>query len=302
VLVEVHACGVAYPDVLMTRGGYQLQPEFPFTPGIEVAGVVIAAAPDAPFAPRERVVALLPYGGMAETVVAPQLSTHPLPSELDFVAGAALAVNYHTAYFALETRGRVRSGETVVVHGGAGGLGTACIQVAVGLEARPIAVVSSPEKERVAREAGAAEVVALDGWSQAVLALAPDGVGMVLDPVGGDRFTESIRVLAPGGRLVILGFAGGEIPQIRANRVLFANVDVVGAALGAYLSGRPGVGREIGGRVNDLVRRGAIRPVIGARFPLERAIEALELISERAAVGKVVLDVRERGPNSNSQA
>ncbi len=293
VLVDVHACGVAYPDVLMTRGTYQFKPEFPFTPGIEVAGLVLASAPDAAFSPGERVVALLPYGGMAERVVTPQQTTHRLPPELDFAAGAALAVNYHTAYFALCTRGRVVPGETVVVHGAAGGLGTACVQLAAELRARPLAVVSNAEKERVARMAGACEVVRVDNWTEAVLRLAPDGVEMVVDPVGGERVGESLRILAPGGRLVIVGFAGGEIPAIKANRVLFGNVDVVGAALGAYLVNHPETGREIGGRVNELVHAGAIRPVVGARFSLEQAAEALVLIDDRAALGKVVLDLNQ---------
>lgn len=292
VLVEVHACGVAYPDVLMTRGAYQMKPELPFIPGIEVAGSVVESAPDAPFEPGDRVVALLPFGGMAERVVTPQLMTHPLPDELDFVTGAGLAVNYHTAYFALVTRGRVRAGETVVVHGAAGGLGTACLQVAAGLEARTIGVVSSEEKERMATEAGATEVVRVDGWSDAVRALAPSGVDMVIDPVGGERFADSVRVLAPDGRLVIVGFAGGEIPTVQANRVLFRNIDVVGAALGAYIAVRPETAHEVAQRVNELVRAGTVRPLIGARLPLERAAEALELLDSRGALGKVVLTVR----------
>jgi NADPH2:quinone reductase len=293
VLVDVHACGVAYPDVLMTRGSYQMKPDYPFTPGIEVAGEVLDAAPDAPFSPGERVVALLPYGGMAERVIAPQNTTHRLPAELDFVKGAALAVNYHTAYFALRTRGRLLAGEIVLVHGAAGGVGTACLQVARALGARTIAIVSSEEKGRVAREAGAADVVRVEEWIDAVLALVPEGVDLVIDPVGSERFVQSLRVLAPAARLVIVGFAGGEIPQIRANRVLFGNVDVVGAALGAYISKRPETGLEVAERVNELVRAGDVLPLVGARFPLERADDALDLIGDRAAVGKVVLEVRD---------
>jgi NADPH2:quinone reductase len=291
-LVDVRACGVAYPDVLMTHGTYQMKPELPFIPGIEVAGEVIAAAPDTRFAPGERVVAVLPFGGMAERVVTPQMMTHPLPDELDFVAGAGLAVNYQTAYFALVTRGRLQRGDTVVVHGAAGGVGTASVQTAAGLGARTVAVVSTEEKERVAREAGAPAVVRLDGWVDAVGQLAPEGVEMVIDPVGSERLGESMRVLAPDGRLVIVGFAGGEIPEIKSNRVLFRNVDVVGAGLGAYVARRPEAGPEIGERVNELVRSGVIRPLIGAQLPLERAADALALLEERKALGKVVLTVR----------
>ncbi len=292
VLVDVHACGVAYPDVLMTRGAYQMKPELPFIPGIEVAGTVIARAPDASFEPGDRVVGILPFGGMAERVVTPQQMTHRLPDELDFVTGAGLAVNYHTAYFALVTRGRISAGETVVVHGAAGGVGTACVQVAAGLGAKTIAVVSSEEKERMARAAGAEEVVRVESWTDAVRALAPSGAQIVIDPVGSERFAESVRVLAPDGRLVIVGFAGGEIPTVQANRVLFRNIDIVGAALGAYIAVRPETAVEVAERVNELVRAGSVRPLVGARFPLERAAEALELLDSRGAVGKVVLTVR----------
>jgi NADPH2:quinone reductase len=289
VLVDVRACGVAFPDVLMTRGAYQHKPELPFTPGIEVAGTVVAAAPDASFASGERVVAVLPFGGMAERVVTPQVTTQKLPDELDFVAGAGLAVNYQTAYFSLVTRGRLQRGDTVLVHGAAGGVGTASVQVAGGLGARTIAVVSTDEKARVAREAGAHEVVRVEDWIDAVRALAPDGVQMVIDPVGGERLGQSLGLLAPDGRLVIVGFAGGEIPEIKSNRVLFRNVDVVGAALGGYIAVRPDTAREMGERVNELVRGGVIRPLVETQLPLERAAEALTLLEERAALGQVVL-------------
>jgi NADPH2:quinone reductase len=178
------------------------------------------------------------------------------------------------------------------VHGAAGGVGTASLQVAKGLGARTIAVVSSEEKERVARKAGADEVVRSDGpWKDQVKELG--GVDVVLDPVGGDRFLDSLRSLREGGRLVVVGFTGGSIPEVKVNRLLLNNTEVVGAGWGAYVMTKPDVNREIGESVNRLVAEGVVRPLVGARFPLERASEALELIDGRGATGKVVLDVRE---------
>jgi NADPH2:quinone reductase len=231
-------------------------------------------------------------GGFAEVVVAPEYFCYRLPDALDFAQGAALILNYHTAYFALKLRGRLSEGETVLIHGAAGGVGTACIQVARGLGARTIAVVSSDDKERVAREAGADEVVRSDGpWKDEAKELSGGGVDLVLDPVGGDRFTDSIRSLAEGGRVVVVGFTGGSIPEVRVNRLLLGNTEVIGAGWGAYVMSKPDVTRQIGAELSKLIDAGFVRPVVGHRFPLERAGEALNVIDRREAVGKVVLDV-----------
>ena len=203
-------------------------------------------------------------------------------------------LNYHTAYFALKLRGRLQEGEWVLVHGGAGGVGTASLQVAKGLGAQTIAVVSSDEKERVAREAGADHVVRSDGsWKDEAKEISGGGVDLVLDPVGGDRFTDSIRSLREGGRVVVIGFTGGSIPEVRVNRLLLDNTEVVGAGWGAYVMCKPGVTREIGAALSQLIESGHVKPVVGARFPLEQAAEALKLIDGRGATGKVVLDVRD---------
>jgi NADPH2:quinone reductase len=257
-----------------------------------VAGVVRSAPDDAAVTPGERVAAFCMLGGFAEVAVAPAFLTFPLPEELDFAQGAALILNYHTAWFALRLRGRLREGETVLVHGAAGGVGTAALQVARGVGARPIAVVSTDAKERVARDAGAAEVLRSDGsWKDEVVELSGGGVDVVLDPVGGDRFTDSLRSLREDGRLVVVGFTGGSIPEVKVNRLLLGNTEVVGAGWGAYVMGKPELNREIGEEIARLVEEGAVRPVIGARFPLERAGEALELLDGRGATGKVVLDL-----------
>jgi len=292
VLVDVHAAGVSFPEVLQTRGQYQVKPEVPFTPGSEVAGVVRSAPEDAAVRAGDRVAAFCMLGGWAQVAVAPGFFTFKLPDELDFAQGAGLVLNYHTAYFSLVTRGRLVEGETVLVHGAAGGVGTASLQVARGLGARTIAVVSTDEKGRVAREAGADEVVRSDGpWKDEAKEISGGGVDVVVDPVGGDRFTDSLRSLREGGRVVVVGFTGGSIPEVRVNRLLLNNTEVIGAGWGAYVLHRPSMNVEIGEAIDRLIAGGAVRPVVGARFPLEQAADALELIDGRGATGKVVLDV-----------
>ena len=291
VVVDVRAAGVSFPELLQTRGQYQLRPPLPFVPGAEVAGVVRSST-SAEFAPGDRVAAFPMLGGWAEVAVAPPFLVFGLPDALDFAAGAGLILNYHTAYFALRLRGRLVEGETVLVHGAAGGVGTAALQVARGLGARTIAVVSTDAKEAVARDAGADEVVRSDGpWKDEALALSDGGVDLVLDPVGGDRFTDSLRSLREGGRLVVVGFTGGSIPEVRVNRLLLRNTEVIGAGWGAYAMGKPAVNREIGAALDELIAAGAVRPVVGEHFALERAADALRALDERRATGKVVLDV-----------
>jgi NADPH2:quinone reductase len=292
VVVEVHAAGVSFPEVLQTRGEYQVKPDLPFVPGSEVAGIVRSAPDGAAVKEGDRVAAFCMLGAFAETAVAPDWLTFPLADELDFAQGAALILNYHTAYFALKLRGRLNEGETVLVHGAAGGVGTATLQVAKGLGARTIAVVSSDEKEQVARQAGADEVVRSDGpWKDEARELSDGGVDLVIDPVGGDRFTDSLRSLRENGRCVVVGFTGGSIPEVRVNRLLLNNIEVVGAGWGASVMGRPELERQIGAAVGRLVDEGHVEPIVGARFPLERAAEALQLIDSRGATGKVVLEI-----------
>jgi NADPH2:quinone reductase len=258
-----------------------------------VAGVVRSAPEGAGVGPGDRVAAFCALGGFAETAVAPEFLTFRLAPELDFAQGAGLILNYHTAYFALAMRGRLKEGETVLVHGAAGGVGTAALQVAKGLRARTIAVVSSEAKQRVAEEAGADEVVLFgEGWKDEVKERSSGGVDVVLDPVGGERFTDSLRSLRENGRLVVVGFTGGSIPEVKVNRLLLRNTEVVGAGWGAYVMGKPEVNREIGAAVNRMVDEGVVRPIVGERFPLERAGAALAVIDQRRATGKVVLDVR----------
>jgi NADPH2:quinone reductase len=292
VLVDVHAAGVSFPEVLQTRGEYQLKPPLPFIPGSEVGGVVRSAPDGASVSAGDRVAAFCGLGGFAEVVAAPEYFCFALPDELDFAQGASLVLNYHTAYFALRTRGRLAEGETVLVQGAAGGVGTATLQVAKGLGARTIGVVSSEDKQRVARDAGADEVVRSDGpWKDQVKEISGGGVDVVIDPVGGDRFTDNLRSLREGGRAVVVGFTGGSIPEVRVNRLLLNNTEVVGAGWGAGVMSKPDAVREIGAAIADLMAKGFVRPLVGARFPLDRASEALKLIDARGATGKVVLEL-----------
>ncbi len=292
VLVDVGAAGVSFPEVLQTRGEYQVKPPLPFVPGSEVGGVVREVSGNGDVAPGDRVAAFCMLGGFAEVAVAPAHFCFKLPDELDLAQGASLVLNYHTAYFALKLRGRLSEGEWVLVHGAAGGVGTAALQVARGLGARTVAVVSSDDKERVAREAGAEEVVRADGpWKDEAREVSGGGIDVVIDPVGGDRFTDSIRSLREGGRIVVVGFTGGSIPEVRVNRLLLNNVEVIGAGWGAYVMSKPQVTQEIGAAVEKLITDGFVRPIVGARFVLQDAADALKLIDGRGATGKVVLEV-----------
>jgi NADPH2:quinone reductase len=291
VVIDVRAAAVSFPDVLQSRGLYQFKAEPPFVPGAEVGGVVRSAPAGSGLSPGDRVAAFTGLGGMAEVAVAPAHMTFALPEPLDFPQGAALILNYHTAYFALKLRGRLREGERVLVHGAAGGVGTAALQVAKGLGASTVAVVSSDEKEQTARTAGADEVLRADGpWREQLLELT-GGVDVVFDPVGGDRFVDSLRALREEGRLIVVGFTGGAIPEVKVNRLLLRNTEIVGAGWGGYVLSKPALSAEIEQALERLVTEGVVSPLVGARFPLARGAEAMRLIEERLATGKVVLDV-----------
>jgi NADPH2:quinone reductase len=291
VVIDVKAAAVSFPDVLQSRGLYQFKPDLPFVPGAELSGVVVESS-DPSFEPGQRVAAMTLLGAMAERAVAPLAMTFALPDELDFAQGAALVLNYHTALFALKYRGRLAEGEWVLVHGAAGGVGTASLQVSKALGAKTIAVVSSDEKERVATEAGADHVLRADAeWKDQAKEISGGGVDVVLDPVGGDRFTDSLRSLREAGRAVVVGFTGGSIPEVKVNRLLLNNLDVVVAGWGAFVLSKPDFTRMLADELDGMIRSGHVRPIVGSRFPLEQAGEAMRLIEERGALGKVVLDV-----------
>lgn len=294
VIVDVHAAGVTFPELLQSRGEYQLKPQLPFVPGSEVAGVVRSAPEGSGVSAGDRVAAFPGLGGFAEVVAADPRMVFPLPEGMSFVQGAGVPMNVLTVHFALVRRGGLREGETVLVHGAAGGIGTAAIQLAGALGAKVIGVVSTQEKAELARKAGADEVVLADGFKDAVKDLTGGrGADIVVDPVGGDRFTDSLRSLATEGRLLVIGFTGGEIPTVKVNRLLLNNISVVGVGWGAFWMGpRMDYLQEQWSDLLPLLEVGKLDPIIGATYPLDRASDALISMDERTAAGKIVLEVR----------
>jgi NADPH2:quinone reductase len=293
VVIDVHAAGVAWPDLLLSRGQYQLRPEPPFSPGGEVAGVVRSAPAGSGLSAGQRVAVLTGAGGWQDVVVSTVGNVLPLPDEVAFAEGAGIAFNYLTVHFGLRRRARLVEGETVLVHGASGGIGIATLQLAKAYGARTIAVVSTQAKEAAAREAGADEVVLADGFLARVKELTGGrGVDVVMDPVGGDRFTDSLRSLAPEGRLLVVGFTGGEIPTVKVNRLLLNNVSVVGVGWGAFLAVEPPYLQEQWGELRALLSSGAVVPVPVQTRPFEEAAAVLQEMDARTLTGKVVLTVR----------
>jgi NADPH2:quinone reductase len=292
-LIAVHAAAICFPDLLQTRGLYQHSVEAPFISGGEVGGIVLEAPAGSAFAPGDRVCGVVRRGAMAERALAPPPFILRLPDHMSFAEGAALYINYTTAWFGLH-RADTQPGDTVLIQGAAGGVGTAAIEVAKAFGARTVAVVSSDEKEAAVRSLGADHVVRSTGdWLSEVRELTGGGVEVVLDMVGGDRFLDSVRSLAIGGRLVVVGFAGGEIPTIKVNRLLLRNLSVTGISMDIHEQEHPGTMARINAAVQALADAGEIHPLIGARVPFENGAEALRIMERRAAIGKIVVDVRE---------
>ncbi|GAA2527332.1 NADPH:quinone oxidoreductase family protein [Winogradskya humida] len=293
VIIDVYVAGVSFPEVLQSNGEYHVHHTLPFIPGTEVAGIVRSAPSGSGLTAGQRVAAFPGIGGYAETVAVLPAAVFPLPDEVSFHAGAALPMNYGTMHFALVRRGQLKPGDTVLVHGAAGGVGTAAVQLASALGAKVIAVVSGSDKVDTARAAGAAEVVLADGFAKAVREITGDrGVDIIVDPVGGDRFADSLNSLAPEGRLLVIGFTGGEIPQVRVDSLMYNNVNVLGVGWGAFWRTRPSFLQEQWADLLPLLKAGKLQPVLGQRFALEQASQALVELDQRRARGKLLLDVR----------
>ncbi|GAA1842100.1 NADPH:quinone oxidoreductase family protein [Pseudonocardia ailaonensis] len=291
VLIEVKAAGVNFPDLLLSEGKYQYRPDVPFTLGGELAGVVREAPAGSEFSPGDRVAATTLTGAFAELVATNAADVYPLPDSVAFDKGACLPMNYLTMTFALQLRGQLREGETVLVQGAAGGIGTATIQLAKAMGAHVISVVSSQEKADFVKTVGSDEAVLADGFKDAVKELTGGrGVDIVVDPVGGDRFTDSLRSLAAHGRLLVIGFTAGDIPTVKVNRLLLNNIDVRGVGWGAYAMARPGYFREEWGRLLPFLDSEFVDPPVGGRFPLEKAADALAGLAGRAVLGKNVIE------------
>ncbi len=309
-LVEVEAAGVNFADVLLCRGGYQERPPHPFTPGLEVAGRVLALGPrdradwaDLPDLPvGERVVAAtaLPAGGFAEQALVPVAQAHPIPDELPADIAAATHVTYQTAWFALHRLTHVTPDDTVVVHGATGGLGTACVRLAVTAGARVVATAHGAAKTARALALGAdvaVDTAALDtsdGTDTLVQALrdavGPDGARIVLDPVGGDLFEASTRCIAFEGTIVVLGAAGGTYAPARTNHLLVKNYAVSGLHWGAYRARRPDLCRQAQAEIVDLWRAGGLVDDLSRRGALADLPDLLDDLIARRIVGKAVLE------------
>ncbi len=294
VMVDIVCGGVSFPDLLQSQGLYQYRPDPPFRPGVEASGVVRSAPSDSGFSVGDRV-CVSANGCLAEVVAARPRDLFALPEKLSFAEGAALVMNYQTAVFCMIERAGLREGESVLVLGASGGVGTSGIQVAKGIGAGPvIGLVSTEAKGEVARAAGADHIVLTsETWKDEVRELTGGrGVDMTYDPVGGERFLDGIRALARFGRLVVVGFAAGEIPTMKVNRLLLRNVSLVGAAWGEAAAADPTIPARIHEQLLPMIASGAIRPPIGQVLPFEEAAEAYRLLNEREAVGKVIVRMR----------
>ena len=292
VVIDVRAAGICFADLLLTRGEYQLKVQPPYVPGMETAGTVRSAPPVSGFAEGDRVSAFKPFtGGFAERVAVPPSCVFPTPDSLDDAEAAALQANYFTSYLALAWRARLEPGETVLVLGSAGGVGTAAIQVAKALGAGVIAVVHRTEASEFVSSLGADVVVPLtDGWAKRVRDHTDGrGVDVVVDPVGGASFDDAVRTLAIGARLLVIGFAGGGIPSIKVNRLLMRNAGVLGVGFGEYLTSRPENQARLAAAVAELVAAG-LRPPELSRYALSQGRAAMERLASGGVFGKTVLE------------
>jgi NADPH2:quinone reductase len=291
-LVGVHAAGLSPIDVLQSRGMYQYGTPVPYVSGSEIAGEVLEADEGSGFRPGDRVAGIVFWGALAERCVAAPDYTIRLPADVPYTSGAAVYLNYSTAWYAYHRSG-VRPGQTVLVQGASGGVGSAALDLAEVFGARAIAIVSTEEKAEAARRAGAWQVVRADGpWKDEVLHLTDGrGVDVVLDPVGGDRFVDSLRSLRIGGTLVVIGFVGGAIPELRVNRLLLRNLTVTGISMDTMDREHPGTLRMVRDAVEELLAQGRIHPVIGATLPFDSSPAALQLVGRGTAPGKVVVDL-----------
>lgn len=291
VVIDVRAAGVCFPDLLLLRGEYQLRLDPPFTPGMEVAGVVRSAPEDSGFVLGQRVSAFTMLGGYAERVAVAPESVVATPDGVDDASAAALLGNYYTMYFALQRRAALRPGETVLVLGSGGGVGTAAVQIATAMGATVIAMVHRPSAVEFVQSLGADVVLPLtDGWLDAVKQhTGGRGVDVVVDPIGGSTFDDAVRAMATEGRLLVIGFAAGGIPTVKVNRLLLRNVSVVGVGWGEFVNRTPGAQAEVGAGLAELVAAG-LRPPAPVRFPLSAGAEALQSLADGAITGKLVLE------------
>ena len=293
VRVRVHAASVNFPDLLMTRGEYQLKPALPFIPGMEISGKIDALGTAVEgWAIGDAVVGGTRVGGFSRFTVVAASAMRRKPEGLSFSQAAAYGAAYLTAYVALVRRARVESGEWVLVHGAAGGVGLACVDLAKALGCRVIAASASDAKLKVVADEYAPDAIlnVTNGFRQAVKAITGgSGADVIFDPVGGDVFDESVRCIAFDGRLLVIGFTSGRIPSVPVNMPLIKGFSVVGVRAGEYGRQFPERGKENQDAIWTLANEGKIRPRVHAEFPLENWREAFDLLSERRVIGKAII-------------
>ncbi|HEV8143817.1 MAG TPA: NADPH:quinone oxidoreductase family protein [Methylomirabilota bacterium] len=297
ILIDVKATAVNYADAIMVAGQYQTKPPLPFSPGLETAGIVAACGPGVTrFKPRDRVMAILPYGGLAEMAVAPEAETFAMPDGMSFDEAGAFPVAYISSDVALRWQGRLEAGETLLVLGAAGGVGLTAVEIGKAMGARVIAAASTPEKLAVARERGADELVnyATEKLTERVMALTNDkGADVCFDPVGGDLFDAALSSLGWGGRILLVGFVAG-IPKIPANRLLVKHRSALGSSLRYFRWHAPEKLRHSVEVLMQWYAEGKLKPCISHRLPLEKSIDAIRLLTDRKAYGKVVVTMDSR--------
>ena len=292
ILIDVAATGVNYADALMVAGRYQTRPDFPFSPGLETAGVVARCGDGVSrFAPGDRVMAILPHGGFAEQAVVSEAEAFTLPPRMSLEEAGAFPIAYISSHVALRWQGRLEPGETLLVLGAAGGVGLAAVELGKAMGARVIAAASTADKLAVARARGADDVVnyATENLTERVLALTnTEGADVCFDPVGGDLFDAALSSLGWGGRILLVGFVGG-VPQIPANRLLVKHRAALGSSLRYFRWHAPDKLRQSVDELLCWYGEGKLRPCITHRLPLEQSVEAIRLLTDRKAYGKVVV-------------
>ena len=293
VVVEVRACGVNFPDVLIIENKYQFKPALPFAPGGEISGVVKELGEGVTnVAVGDRVLASTGFGGFAEEIAIPAAAAVPIPDSMDFPTAAAFLMTYGTSYYALKDRAQIRPGENLVVLGAAGGVGLAAVELGKALGARVIAAASSEEKLAVCRDHGADETIdySKDGLKDGIKELTGGkGADVVYDPVGGDYSEAALRATAWEGRFLVIGFAAGDIPRIPLNLTLLKSCQIVGVFWGAFVGREPERNRQNTRELFDLFERGTIKPYVSSSYPLAEAASALHEIGGRRAKGKIVV-------------
>tara|TARA_B110000196_G_scaffold111952_1_gene97286 strand:+ start:606 stop:1580 length:975 start_codon:yes stop_codon:yes gene_type:complete len=295
VCIKVHAAGVNFPDILMVEGKYQVKPAFPFAPGAEAAGEIISIGDNiTKYKIGQRVIAMTGHGAFAEIVKASEKKIIPLNDNVDFETASILPMVYGTSAHALIQRGKLKKGETLLVHGAAGGVGLAAVEIGKAMGARVIATASTDEKCQVAREHGADETINYsNGQFKEIVKSMTDGKGadVIYDPVGGDVFDQSLRCIAWEGRLLVVGFTSGRIPSAPANLALLKSCDIVGVFWGAFVERTPHINLENFEKLYKWIDEGFIKPRISMKVSLENTLDAMQAIADRKIIGKAIVKI-----------